>query len=220
MADPSPTNQRDSSGRIPKLLFRRTKRLLQSQPARRVWNMTCDLGQQTASTLAKRLEDAAEPRRRVSDQTIHGRINMQLKDVMTTHVQGISADQSVREAAEAMGRLQVGAIPIFRDNQPIGIVTDRDIAIRAVAAGCDCSSKPVSEIMTSELYTMPETALVVEAANRMQEHQIRRLLVTGADSDEIVGIVALGDIAAKSDQQELCGKLIEQVSQPAEPARH
>lgn len=55
---------------------------------------------------------------------------MQLKDVMTTHVRGISNQQSVQEAAEAMSRMCIGSLPVFRDGQPVGIVTDRDIAVR------------------------------------------------------------------------------------------
>ncbi len=143
---------------------------------------------------------------------------MQLKELMTTHVQGISADQSVCEAAQAMQRLGVGSVPVFRDGQPIGIVTDRDIVVRAVAEQCDCSQKPIGEIMTGELITMPETTSIAEAAKLMEQQQIRRLLVTGSNN-EIVGIVSVGDIVAKSGEHGLAAELIEMVSLPAEPAR-
>src|SRR6056297_2374953 len=136
---------------------------------------------------------------------------MQLKELMTTHVQGISADQSVCEAAQAMQRLGVGSVPVFRDGQPIGIVTDRDIVVRAVAEQCDCSQKPIGEIMTGELITMPETTSIAEAAKLMEQQQIRRLLVTGSNN-EIVGIVSVGDIVAKSGEHGLAAELIEMVS--------
>ena len=143
---------------------------------------------------------------------------MQLKDVMTTHVQGISADQSVCEAAQAMERMRIGSIPVFRDGRPVGIVTDRDIVVRAVATRCDCSQKRVGEIMTEGLVTMPETTDIADAAEEMEQRQIRRLLVT-SESGEIVGVVSVGDIAAKAGQQQLSAQLIEQLSLPAEPAR-
>jgi len=143
---------------------------------------------------------------------------MQLKTLMTTHVQGISAEQSVCEAAQAMQRLGIGSVPVFRDGQPIGIVTDRDIVVRGVAKQCDCNQTPVAEIMSGELVTMPETTEVGEAAKQMEQRQIRRLLVTGPEN-EIVGIVSVGDIVAKSGEHGLSAELIEMVSLPAQPAR-
>lgn len=141
---------------------------------------------------------------------------MQLKDIMTAHVRGISANQSVREAAEMMGRMRIGSLPVFRDGQPVGIVTDRDITVRAVASGCDCSQKPVEEIMSDNLCTLPETTSLEDAAQEMEQRQIRRVLVGGEDN-AIVGIVSLGDIVAKSNQQGLSAELIERVSQPCQP---
>ena len=143
---------------------------------------------------------------------------MQLKDIMTTHVRGISEDESVCEAARAMERLCVGSLPVFRDGQPVGIITDRDITVRAVAAECDCAHKPVKEVMSTDLFCLPESTDVFEAAGHMSQRQIRRLLVTG-NSGEIVGIVAVGDIAAKVGQHEISADLIENVSVPAEPTR-
>lgn len=142
---------------------------------------------------------------------------MQLKDIMTTHVQGISADQSIQHAAETMRHLNVGAIPVFRNDEPVGIVTDRDIAIRGVANGCDCAS-PVSEIMSEGLVTLPEHTSVDEASQLMQERQIRRVLVVGEEG-KIVGIVSVGDLVAKLDRQKMAAELIAKVSEPAEPVR-
>ncbi|TWU04934.1 CBS domain-containing protein [Stieleria varia] len=143
---------------------------------------------------------------------------MKLKDVMTTHVRGISADESVRNAAEAMSQMQVGSLPVFRDGKPIGIITDRDIVVRCVAAGLDCSQTPCRQAMTGELITLPETTDIEAAASAMEERQIRRLLVTGENYD-IVGIVSVGDIAANSGSQKVCAELIERMSVPAEPVR-
>lgn len=144
---------------------------------------------------------------------------MQLKDLMTTHVQGIAEHQSIREAAELMDRLRVGSVPVFRDGHPIGIVTDRDIVIRAVGKGLDCAQQPVSEIMSAEPCMLSEQTSIEDAARMMEERQIRRVLVTGSNHDEIVGIVSAGDIAAKSHRQELSGELLERVSTPCEPVR-
>lgn len=141
---------------------------------------------------------------------------MRLKDVMTTHVRGISTHQSVQEAAEVMCRMRVGSLPVFRDGEPVGIVTDRDITVRAVACGCDCSQLPVEKVMSDHLCTLPETTSIEDAAEEMEQRQIRRVLVSG-DQNSIVGIVSLGDIVAKSHQQRLSAELIERVSQPCQP---
>jgi CBS domain-containing protein len=143
---------------------------------------------------------------------------MQLKDVMTTHVRGLAAHQSVREAADVMNRMGIGAVPVFQDGKPVGIVTDRDIVVRAIACGCDCSQKPIREIMSDNPCMLPETTPIKDAAQEMEQRQIRRVLVTG-ENREIVGIVSLGDIAAKTDEHSLCAELIERVSTPCEPIR-
>lgn len=143
---------------------------------------------------------------------------MQLKDVMTTHVRGLADHQTIREAAELMGRMEIGAVPIFREGTPVGIVTDRDIAVRAVATGRDCTQQPVREIMTEDLCLFNENTPIKVAAQEMERRQIRRVLVTG-DKDEVVGIVSLGDIAAKSNEHRLAAELIEKVSSPCRPMR-
>jgi CBS domain-containing protein len=91
---------------------------------------------------------------------------MQLKDVMTTHVRGISAQPSVREAAEAMSRMGIGSLPVFRDGQPVGIVTGRDITVRAVACARDCSRMPVEQIMRGNRCTLPETTSIEDAPRK------------------------------------------------------
>jgi len=115
-----------------------------------------------------------------------------------------------------MDQLGVGCVPVFRDGQPIGIVTDRDIVLRAVANGRDGAQTPVSEVMTAGLVSLPETATIEEAVLEMEERQIRRVLVRGED-DQVVGIVSLGDIAAKYGNPQISAELIERVSVPAEP---
>jgi CBS domain-containing protein len=143
---------------------------------------------------------------------------MQLKDVMTENVRGVDADQSVQTAAKLMDQLQVGALPVFRDSEPIGIVTDRDVAIRAVAPGLDCSQTTVTDIMTGGVVKLPDTTDVGDAARQMEGDQIRRLLVTNADG-ELVGIVSVGDIVAKSGEFGLSAELIQMLSLPATPMR-
>ncbi|MCA9136615.1 MAG: CBS domain-containing protein [Planctomycetales bacterium] len=137
---------------------------------------------------------------------------------MTTHVRGLAAHQSIQEAAELMSRMSIGSVPIFRDGQPVGIVTDRDISVRAVARGFDCRQRHAEEIMSENLCMLPEKTPIKDAAREMEQRQIRRVLVTGAN-DEVVGIVSVGDIAAKSNQQHLSAELIEKVSVPCEPTR-
>lgn len=143
---------------------------------------------------------------------------MLLKEIMTPDVQGQASSEPISQAARIMADMGVGALPIFEDGRAVGILTDRDIAIRAVAEGRDCRATPAGEIMTGEPVMLSGETPVEEAADVMVERQIRRLLVSGPD-DEVVGIVSIGDLATNVSQPEKCGELLEQVSEPAEPLR-
>jgi len=143
---------------------------------------------------------------------------MILKDIMTKDVQGLDRNESTQSAAKLMAEMDVGAIPVFEDGRPVGIVTDRDIVVRGVAPGKDGGSTPIAEVMTGDLVMLAEDTAIEEAAEQMERKQIRRLLVHGPDH-EVVGIVSLGDLATKVPGERTCGEVIEQVSKPRQPAR-
>ena len=143
---------------------------------------------------------------------------MQLKYIMTREVQVVRPDATLQEAACLMKQIDAGAVPVTDGTRLQGIITDRDIAIRAVADGCDPCSTPVREVMSSEvIFGTPEED-VEDAARLMEQEKIRRLVVVDNDKN-LVGIVSLGDIATHGHNRSLSGEALEAISQPGDPNR-
>ncbi|MBW9117325.1 CBS domain-containing protein [Rhizobium cauense] len=132
---------------------------------------------------------------------------MKVKDVMSKQVVTADPDATIRDVAKLMSEVDTGIIPIFND-EGLGVVTDRDIVIRAVAEGLD-AEEPVSLIMTTGVESCLEDDDLSEAAYRMSELQMRRLIVFDA-SGKICGVLSLGDIAVR--QEELAGVALEEIS--------
>ena len=144
---------------------------------------------------------------------------MQVKEVMTRGVECIRPGASLQEAARKMRDLDVGPLPVCGDNDRLaGMITDRDITVRAVAEGQDPKTARVQDIMTPDVMYCFEDQDVAEATRLMQESQIRRLLVLNRDKC-LVGIVSLGDLAVKTGDKRLSGEALQQVSEPAQPTR-
>lgn len=141
---------------------------------------------------------------------------MQVREIMSHEVIGIDSNETVQQAAQMMAEHDFGSLPVFENGQLAGVVTDRDIAIRAAAAGKAPCETPVGSVMTAEPVMVSEDMEPHEAAKLMEERQIRRLLVQGTEG-HIVGVVSLGDMAMKVGDHSLTGQMIEGVSQPAEP---
>ena len=121
---------------------------------------------------------------------------MKLKDIMSTEVEIVRPDASIQEAAEKMASLDVGALPVCDGRGLIGMITDRDITVRATAAGRDPKTTLVSDCLSSELVYGFEDQELEEAQALMEQKQIRRLPVLSRDK-ALVGIVALADLATK-----------------------
>lgn len=141
---------------------------------------------------------------------------MLVKKIMTPNVEVLSPAATIREAAAKMKSLDVGAIPIQDNGNTIGIVTDRDIAIRAVADGRDPNKVKVSEVMTSGVTYCHEDDDIDRLREIMEEGQIRRVPVLDRN-ERLVGIVSLGDLAlaAKNEEEEeLSGEVLKEVSRP------
>jgi len=147
---------------------------------------------------------------------------MLLRDVMTRDVEVIRPDATLFEAAEKMKRLDVGPLPVCDGERLVGMLTDRDITVRATAVGQDPKEILVRDVMTPDITYYFEDQDVREAANLMKEQQIRRLVVLNRDK-RLVGIVSLGDLAVHAGQEDLAddelAETLEQVSAPAEPKR-
>jgi CBS domain-containing protein len=143
---------------------------------------------------------------------------MQLKDVMTRDVEVIDPDATLQEAARKMQALDVGPLPVCDGERVVGMLTDRDITVRATAEGRDPATTKVREVMTPEVVYLLEDQDTEEAARLMQERQLRRLLVMGPDR-HVVGIVALGDLAVETGDERRVGQVLEGISEPSEPER-
>jgi CBS domain-containing protein len=132
-----------------------------------------------------------------------------IQDAMTSDPTTISSDATVQEAARLMQAENVGSIPIVDGDRLVGTVTDRDIAIRAVAEGKGADTR-VGEIASKDLVTIDPQQSLEEAARLMAEHQLRRLPVCEEDG-RLVGILAQADLAG-SGQDSLTGETVQQIS--------
>ena len=140
-----------------------------------------------------------------------------IQDVMTRDVQSISPQETIQRAAQMMDELNVGAIPVLDGRKLVGMITDRDITVRATAAGRAPDSVRVGEVMSTDVRTCSPGQTVDEVLGQMGDVQIRRVPVIDQDSQQVVGIVSLGDMATKHSAG--VDHALEEVSTPSEPDR-
>ena len=136
---------------------------------------------------------------------------MKVSEVMTRDVQTVHPDRTVQEAASFMLSADAGSIPVTEGDRLIGMITDRDIAVRGIAKGYGPDT-PVRELMTDDLVVVRIDDDVEEAAIKMSDAQVRRLPVIDQD-ERLCGIVSLGDLARESDEN-CAHEALEGVSQP------
>ena len=134
-------------------------------------------------------------------------------DVMTRNVRTLAPGATVADAAKAMRELNVGVIPVCEGGKLLGVVTDRDIVVRAVAEGLD-GGTPLSTVMSSDVRTARETDDLDTVLADMASRQIRRLPVLDA-SQRLAGIISIGDIAVKGQDEEDVGQSLADISSPA-----
>ena len=143
---------------------------------------------------------------------------MQIKEIMTREPVVIGPDMVLKDAAERMRDLDSGVMPVGQNDRLVGMLTDRDITTRATAAGKDPNQTRVEEVMTPDVVYCFEDDDAREAALKMEEHQLRRLIVLNRDK-RLVGILSLGDLAVHTTDDRLAGEVAEAVSEPAEPEK-
>ena len=136
---------------------------------------------------------------------------MKVCDAMSRDVQVTSPTQSIRNAARIMAKIDVGVLPVGENDRLIGMITDRDIAVRAVAEGKAASTK-VRDIMSEEVLYCFEDQDLEEVARNMSIMKIRRLPVVNRDK-RLVGILSFGDLARNEDPT-TAGQAISQISEP------
>lgn len=139
---------------------------------------------------------------------------MKVKEIMSKKIASLNSEDSVERAAQLMKQYDVGSIPVCRQNQVVGIVTDRDIAVRTIAEGRDSKQQKVSDIMSANPVVGNPDMDVHDAARIMSDQQIRRLPIV--ENNSLVGIVALGDISVEPDLQDNAEQALKNISQPCE----
>ena len=136
---------------------------------------------------------------------------MKVKQAMTSEVRVASPDETIRDAARLMAELDAGALPVAENDRLVGMITDRDIAVRAVAEGLPADT-PISEIMSREVLYCFEDQALDDVARNMGQVQVRRLPVVNRDK-RLVGIVSFADLA-RTEQPTTVGRAVSHVSEP------
>jgi CBS domain-containing protein len=139
-----------------------------------------------------------------------------VRDVMTPGVRTVSPSQSLAEAAEVMKGEDVGSVPVVEEGRLAGIVTDRDIVIRAVAERRDPQTVKVDEVASRELVTVEPEQDMDEALALMARHQVRRLPVV--EAGRLVGMLAQADVALEAKEKQV-GETVEEISKPTSTER-
>lgn len=137
---------------------------------------------------------------------------MQAKELMSKKPEFLPPSATLKQAADQMRAHDYGFIPIGENDRLIGAVTDRDLAIKAVADGLDPNKKTIKEVMHKGIHFCFEEDSLEEVVQKMEKLQVRRLVVLNKDK-RMTGIISLGDIATRSKNPELCSELTEAVSQ-------
>ena len=135
---------------------------------------------------------------------------MNIRDVMTPNPRTVTPDDTIQSAARIMRDEDTGAIPVVENGRLVGIVTDRDIVVRAVAEGRDVWTK-IGDVMTTEVYSARENDFVFEAIRLMGEKQVRRVPIIN-ETGELVGIIAMADVALETEDEREIAETLEEIS--------
>jgi len=138
---------------------------------------------------------------------------MKLSEIMTREVEIIQPDDTLRLAAQKMRDRDIGFLPVCDGDSLMGVLSDRDITIRAFADGIDINVMLGRDLMTTPAIYCFEDQDVKDAAKLMGENQIRRLVILGRESQRVVGVISLGDLARKGIT-DISGQVLQRVSEP------
>jgi CBS domain-containing protein len=140
-----------------------------------------------------------------------------IQEIMTRDVMTVSPKETIRRAAQMMDELNVGAIPVCDGQKLVGMITDRDIVVRAIAVGNAPESTYVGDVMSTDVRWCYDDQPVDEVMEEMRDVQIRRIPVMDHNTRNMVGIVSLGDLATKHSAE--VDRTLEKISYPSEPDR-
>jgi len=149
----------------------------------------------------------------MSEKSFSENARRKCREIMTGNVKTASREMTLREVAALMRDGDMGAMPVVENGKLVGIVTDRDIVVRAIAEGRDAQT-PIGDVMTSEIFSAKEDDFVFEAIRLMGDKQVRRIPVTN-DSGELSGIIAMADIALEMEDEREIAETLEDISSGA-----
>lgn len=144
---------------------------------------------------------------------------MKVSDIMCRDVTTIKLGTTLREAAQLMKQHDIGSLPVTDDDRIKGMLTDRDIVVRALADGKNPEEVRAADAMTQKIQYIFEDEDIAQAAERMKSQQIRRLVVLNRDK-RLVGFVSLGDLARDADDERMTGDVTRRVSEPSGVTAH
>ena len=146
------------------------------------------------------------------NQKTGGADSRHIRDVMTPNPECVSEKDSIRDVARIMKDTDTGVVPVVDGKKILGLITDRDIVVRGLAEGKNLEDLRVNELMTKNVRSVREDATINETLALMSSAEIRRVAVVNA-SDELVGIVSLGDISRDANVDGKVGQTVEQISE-------
>jgi CBS domain-containing protein len=138
---------------------------------------------------------------------------MKLSEIMTRDVEIIQPDDTMHTAAQKMRDRDIGFLPVCDGETLMGVLSDRDITIRALADGIDINVMLSRDLMTTPAIYCFDDQDVTDAVKLMGENQIRRLVILGRESQRVVGVISLGDLARKGIT-DVSGQVLQRVSEP------
>ena len=141
------------------------------------------------------------------------KLGIRIRDIMTRDVATIGPDATVAEAAAQMRDRDVGMLPVCDGDRLLGLFTDRDLTVRAIAGGLNPARTKVREIMTRELFFCYDHEDVREAVLSFEEKQIRRLPIVNRQK-RLVGVLSIGDLAVDVGDRDLVGEVLQKISAP------
>lgn len=137
---------------------------------------------------------------------------MKVSEAMTREVRLARPDQSIREIAQLMSEFDIGAVPVEENDRLVGMITDRDIAVRGIAEGRGPDTQ-VRDVMSRDIKYCFDDQSIDEVTRNMGDLQVRRLPVVNRDK-RLVGILSLGDLAVENQWADEAGEALSQISQP------
>lgn len=148
----------------------------------------------------------------MANQEKSGQGSQKVSDFMTRDPECVSEKDSIRDVARIMKDKDTGVVPVVDGKKVLGLITDRDIVVRGLAEGKDMANAKVTDVMTRDVRSVREDATVSEVLDLMSSSQVRRVPVVNS-SQELVGIVSIGDIATESDSAGKVGRAVEEISE-------